>query len=147
MIATPIRPCGFSVFAVTSKSILKRDYYCNALQALEQSATGKGFLNGLEAIQAVVFEGLDKSVGIIEQTWNELDVERQRWLDNYLSSMRFVASPEDTEVRQRKPGLALGLVLGGMLGGMFGVMLAFVRSFVRAWWRGNRDDISATPKC
>jgi hypothetical protein len=123
-------------------SALKRDYYCQAQQALTQPTTGKAFLNELKNIQAAVFQGQDKSIDIVEQTWNELDVQRENWASTYLSRMRFVASPEGTEVKERKPGVALGLVLGGMLGGMFGVMVASVR----AWWRGNRDEITTTSK-
>ena len=123
-------------------SALKRDYYCQAQQALQQPTTGRAFLEELKNIQTTVFKSQDKSIDIIEQTWNELDVERENWANTYLQSMRFVASPEGTEVKQRKPGLALGVVLGGMLGGMFGVMLAFIR----AWWRNNRDEITATPE-
>ena len=44
-----------------------------------------------------------------------------------------------TEVKVRKPGIALGLVLGGMLGGMLGMMIALVRS----WWR-NENEATAT---
>ncbi len=50
--------------------------------------------------------------------------------------MRFVASPEGSEIRERKPGLKLGLVLGGLLGGMLGVFVALVRG----WWRGEQGD-------
>ncbi|CAI06948.1 hypothetical protein ebA1500 [Aromatoleum aromaticum EbN1] len=114
-------------------SALKRDYYCQAQQALQQPTTGPTFLQGLPNIQAAAFQGQDKSVDIIEQTWNELDVERATWTNTYLQSMRFVASPEGTEVKERKPGLALGLVLGGLLGGMLGVFGALAR----AWWRGD----------
>jgi LPS O-antigen subunit length determinant protein (WzzB/FepE family) len=116
-------------------SALTRDYYCQAQQALTQPTTGKAFLNELKNIQAAVFQGQDKSIDIIEQTWNELDVQRENWASSYLSSMRFVASPEGTEVKERKPGLALGLVLGGLLGGMLGVFGALVR----AWWRGDQE--------
>lgn len=123
-------------------SALKRDYYCQSQQALQGSVSGRTFLEALKNVQTSVFQGQDKSIDIIEQTWNELDVERENWANTYLQSMRFVASPEGTETKQRKPGLALGVVLGGMLGGMFGVMLAFIR----AWWRSNRDEITATPE-
>lgn len=116
-------------------SALKRDYYCSAQQALQKASTGRAFLTGLQSIQASTFEDQDKSIDIVEQTWNELDVERTNWLNTYLERMRFVAPPEGTEIRERKPGLALGLVLGGMLGGMLGVFTALVRS----WWRGSRD--------
>lgn len=112
---------------------LKRDYYCQAQQALQQPTTGRAFLDGIQNIQAAVFQGQDKSIDVVEQTWNELDVERANWTNTYLQSMRFVASPEGTELKQRKPGLALGIVLGGMLGGMLGIMIALIR----AWWRGG----------
>lgn len=123
-------------------SALKRDYYCQAQQAAQRPITGRAFLEELKNIHATVFQKQDKSIDIVEQTWNELDVERANWTNTYLQGMRFVASPEGTERKQRKPGLALGLVLGGMLGGMFGVMLALVR----AWWRGNADQTTAKPK-
>lgn len=125
-----------------TSSALKRDYYCQAQKALQQPTTGRAFLEELKTIQAAVFQGQDKSIDIVEQTWNELDVERESWTNTYLQGMRFVASPEGTEVKERKPGLALGVVLGGMLGGMLGVMLAFIR----AWWRSNRDEITANPE-
>jgi len=114
-------------------SALKRDYYCQAQQALQQPTTGRAFLDGIQNIQAAAFQGQDKSIDVVEQTWNELDVERANWINTYLQSMRFVASPEGTEIKQRKPGLALGIVLGGMLGGMLGIMIALIR----AWWRGG----------
>lgn len=120
-------------------SALKRDYYCQAQQALTQPTTGKAFLGELKNIHAAVFQGQDKSIDIVEQTWNELDVQRENWASTYLSSMRFVASPEGTEVKERKPGLALGLVLGGMLGGMLGVFGALMR----AWWRGDQENAGA----
>jgi LPS O-antigen subunit length determinant protein (WzzB/FepE family) len=69
----------------------------------------------------------------VEKTWNELDVERENWTTTYLQSMRFVASPEGTEVKERKPGLALGVVLGGLLGGMLGMFI----TLVRAWWKNE----------
>lgn len=116
-------------------SALKRDYYCGAQQALQQATTGRTFLEELQSIQSAVFQDQDKSIDIVEQTWNELDVERTNWLNTYLERIRFVAPPEGTEIRERKPGLALGLVLGGMLGGMLGVFTALIRS----WWRGSRD--------
>ena len=121
-------------------SSLKRDYYCQAQQALQTPTTGRVFLGELKSIQAAVFQQQDKSIDIVESTWNELDVQRENWGSTYLSSMRFVASPEGTEVKVRKPGLALGLVLGGMLGGMLGLLIALVR----AWWCSAPDE-SARP--
>lgn len=120
-------------------SALKRDYYCQAQQALQQPTTGREFLRSLENIQSAVFQGHDKTLDIVEQTWNEIDVQRENWSSTYLSSMRFVASPEGAEVKVRKPGIALGLVLGGMFGGMLGMMIALIR----AWWR-NEGESPAT---
>ncbi len=117
---------------------LKRDYYCQAQQALQQTAPGRAFLEELKNVQTAVFQGQDKAIDIVEQTWNELDVERQAWISTYLQAMRFVASPESAEVKVRKPGLALGIVLGGMLGGM----LVVFGALVRAWWR--REDEETT---
>lgn len=121
-------------------SALKRDYYCQAQQALQQQTSGPAFLHALKDIQATVFEKQDKSVDIVEQTWNELDVERENWSNTYLQSMRFVAPPEGSEVRERKPRLALGVVLGGLLGGMLGMFGALLR----AWWRGDEDEKAKT---
>lgn len=115
-------------------SALKRDYYCQAQQALQQASTGKEFLGELSGIQTAVFQNQDKSIDIVEQTWNELDVERANWTTTYLSGMRFVAPPEGTEIMERKPGLKLGIVLGGLVGGMFGVLVALVR----AWWKDDK---------
>lgn len=116
-------------------SALKRDYYCQAQQALQQPTTGRAFLEALKNVQTSVFQSQDKSMDVVEATWNELDVERENWTTTYLQSMRFVASPEGTEIKERKPGLKLGIVLGGLMGGMLGIFIALVR----AWWRGDQD--------
>ncbi|MFT3760712.1 Wzz/FepE/Etk N-terminal domain-containing protein [Thauera sp.] len=114
---------------------LKRDYYCRAQQALQHAASGRVFLEGLRDIQAEVFLDHDKQLDIVEQTWNELDVERENWIDTYLLGMRFIAPPEGSEIKQRRSSMVMGGVLGGILGGMFGMLLALVH----AWWRGNDD--------
>lgn len=118
------------------ESALKRNYYCSASQALKERTTGRAFLDALKDLQATSFQQHDKSTSVVEQTWNELDVERARWTNTYLSGMRFVASPKGTEVSQRRPGL----VLGGILGGMAGFMIALVR----AWWSSSRDERSSS---
>lgn len=123
-------------------SELKRQYYCDAYSALKQPTSGRGFLERLKEIQVNTFAAQDKSRDIVEQTWNEIDLERTQWNDAFLSNMRFVAQPEGTEIKQRKPGLALGIVLGGVLGGMLGVMTALVRG----WWRGGHEDVPAGSK-
>ena len=116
-------------------SELKRKYYCDAEAALKQPISGRKLLAELPNLQATAFQGRDRATDIVEQTWNELELERERWNNTYLAGMRFVAPPEGTEVRERKPGLAMGIALGGVLGGMLGVMIALVR----AWWRGSRE--------
>ncbi|THF63129.1 lipopolysaccharide biosynthesis protein [Pseudothauera nasutitermitis] len=117
-------------------SALKRDYYCQAQQTLQKPTTGRAFLEELKRIQAAVFQNQDKTIDIVEQTWNELDVKRENWANTYLQGMRFIASPEGAEVKERKPGLKLGIVLGGLLGGMLGMFIALVR----AWWRSDQDE-------
>uniref|UniRef100_UPI00333EE634 hypothetical protein n=1 Tax=Castellaniella defragrans TaxID=75697 RepID=UPI00333EE634 len=121
-------------------SALMRDYYCKAQQAQQQAPTGRAFLEGLADIQVDVFRDQDKSIDIIEQTWNTLDVEREGWINTYLRRMRFVTSPQGAEVKERKPGLALGLVLGGVLGGMLGVFIALAL----AWWKNDEASSDAT---
>lgn len=121
-------------------SELKHKYYCDAEAALKQAISGRKLLAELQNLQTAAFQGTERTTDIVEQTWNELELERGRWNNTYLSAMRFVAPPEGTEVRERKPGLALGVALGGILGGMLGVMGALVR----AWWRGSRENEAGT---
>jgi len=120
-------------------SELKRQYYCDANAMLAQPLSGRGYLEQLASLQDATFAAHDKQVDIIEQTWNELDLERTQWSNVFLSSVRFVASPEGTEVKQRKPGMVLSAVLGGMLGGMLGILIALIR----AWWRGGVKEFNA----
>lgn len=98
-------------------SELKRQYYCDANAMLAQPLSGRSYLEQLASVQDATFASHDKQVDIVEQTWNELDLERTQWRNVFLSSVRFVAPPEGTEVKQRKPGMAFGAVLGGVLGG------------------------------
>lgn len=120
-------------------SAIKRDYYCQAQQALQESSSGVAFLEELKNIQTAVFQEYDKSIDIVEQTWNELDLERETWTTTYLQSMRFAAPPEGTETKVSKPRKAIGLALGGILGGMLGMFIALIR----AWWK-NEDDAPNT---
>ena len=117
---------------------LKRDFYCQARESLDQPTTGRALLDSLTNLQVAVFQHQDRSVNIIEQTWNELDLQRLGWNYHYLTGLRFVVSPEGAEFRQRKPGLILGVLLGGFLGGFLGLILALLRK----WWRENRSYIT-----
>lgn len=86
-------------------SALKRDYYCQARQTLQQPTTGRTFLEEIKHIQAAVFQSQGKSIDAVEQTRNEIDVERANGSKTYLQSMRFAPPPppEGTETRQSKP--------------------------------------------
>lgn len=120
-------------------SALKRDYYCEAQKTLQGPVSGRAFLAALPTIQATVFTGADKSIGIVEQTWNELDLQRANWINSYLARMRFVVSPEGSEFRERKPGLVSGFIFGLVVGSMLGVFLVFAIG----WWRSSHEIIAA----
>ncbi|ATE62277.1 lipopolysaccharide biosynthesis protein [Thauera sinica] len=123
-------------------SALKRDYYCEAQQALQGNRDGRAFLAELGNIQKTVFEGKDRSANVVEQTWNELDLQRGSWANDYLVRMRFIASPDRTENRERKPGTTTGAVLGLIVGGMLGVFMALALG----WWTAHRRAIVAIGK-
>lgn len=112
---------------------LRRDYYCKAQEALQARPSGRAFLTELGNIQQAVFEGKDRNADVIEKTWNELELQRREWTGTYLDFMRFVVPPDGGEVRERKPGIALGMVLGGVLGGVLGSFWVLMRR----WWRGD----------
>lgn len=122
-------------------SELKRKYYCDAEAALRQPVSGRKLLGELQNIQTSAFQSHDRTTDIVEQTWNELELERERWHNTYLTGMRFVAPPEGTEVRERKPGRALGIALGGLLG----ATLAVFGVLVRAWWSSTANATSTKP--
>lgn len=116
---------------------LKKEYYCQARAMLETPISARAFLTGLKQLHAELFAGQDMTVNILEQTSNALDLQRTKWNNNYLSQMRFVASPDGAQVRVRKPGRVIGVVVGTFLGLLAGVALAIFLS----WWRRNRDVI------
>lgn len=119
---------------------LKKDYYCGARAAQQEAITGQALLARLEQVAAGVFEGQDLELDIVEQTANEIDLQRQGWNDRYLKRMRFVVSPnEELGRRVRTPSLAVGVLLGGILGTLFGVLAALLL----AWWHDNRGEVLA----
>lgn len=122
----------------TAAGIMK-NYYCEARKLVEAGSSGRDLLLSLEGLQRQVMTGKDMSVNVIEQTANTLALQSSRWVNRYLASMRFVASPQGAQTRERKPGPAIGIVLGTALGGLFGVLLAIAL----AWWRQHRDQIVA----
>lgn len=94
----------------------------------------------MKAIQEGVFKDQDKAVPIIEQTASELNLQRIGWENTYLRGMRFVSSPEGSEVKSRKPGRGTGLLLGALLGGFLGIVFVFIRQ----WWQANKAEITAS---
>lgn len=114
-------------------AVLRRDYYCKAQEALQARPSGRAFLAELGNIQQAVFEGKDRNADVVEQAWNELELQRRDWTSTYLDFMRFVVTPDGGEVRERKPGIALGMVLGGLLGGVLGSFWVLMQR----WWRGD----------
>lgn len=120
-------------------SALKQAYYCEAVKILQKPVNTDGVLADMKALQAVVFKDQDLSVPIVDQTANEFELQRENWLNNAMRGMRFVSSPEGSEVKTRKPGRAMGLILGALLGGLLGMVFIFVRQ----WWRDNKAIITA----
>jgi len=93
----------------------------------------------LKVQQAAVFKDKTRDGDIIDQTANEFELQRNNWGNNYLRGMRFVSSPEGSEVKTRKPGRALGLLLGALLGVLLGVVFVFGRQ----WWQANKAQITS----
>lgn len=120
-------------------SALKQAYYCDSTSQLQKSLSAQALLDVLNTQQAAVFKDKAKDGDIIDQTASELELQRDNWANNYLRGMRFVSSPEGSEVKTRKPGRAMGLILGALLGGLLGMVFIFVRQ----WWRDNKSIITA----
>lgn len=118
---------------------IRKDYYCQARDTLQQSIGGREFLSELAEIQKQILAHQDMNNDVVEAAANAFSVERANWSYTYLAGMRFVTSPEGAETRVRKPSLTVGVALGGMLAGLLGVLLAFSR----AWWRDNRAIVVA----
>lgn len=118
---------------------LRRDYYCKAQAALQARPSGRAFLIELGNVQKTAFEGKDRRAGVVEQTWNELKLQRRNWTNTYLDLTRFAVPPDGAEVRERKLGMITGVGLGAMLGGGAGIFWALMLG----WWRGNRNEVES----
>lgn len=117
---------------------LRRDYYCRGFEILREGVAGRAFLAGLKGFQEQVFDGEDKRLGIVEQVWNELDMEREAWLAKYLPDGEVYRLGPISENRERKPGILQGMALGGLLGGLLGLITALLL----AWFR-EHDKVDA----
>lgn len=125
----------------TLASKIKKTYYCEATRLQAEDMLARVYLDRLPALQAAALEGQDKRRSIVEQTANDLALQRQAWRDNYLRAMRYVSPPsESQEHKESRPSLPLGLLFGGLLGSFFGV----VTSLLLSWWSNNREEILAT---
>jgi hypothetical protein len=120
-------------------SALKQAYYCDASNTLQKPVGAAALIDVLKVQQAAVFKDKTRDGDIIDQTANEFELQRNNWGNNYLRGMRFVSSPEGSEVKTRKPGRALGLLLGALLGVLLGVVFVFGRQ----WWQANKAQITS----
>ena len=120
-------------------SALRQAYYCETVKVLQKPGNTDVVLEEMKAIQDIVFKDQDKTVPIIEQTGSELNLQRLGWENTYLRGMRFVSSPEGSEVKSRKPGRATGLILGALLGSLLGIVFVFGRQC----WQANKAEITA----
>lgn len=119
-------------------SALKQAYYCDAVSTLQENVGAAALVDALKKQQTSVFKDKTKDGDIIEQTANELEIQRENWVNNYLRGMRFVSSPEGNEVKSRKLGRTLGLILGAVLGALLGMVFVFGQH----WWQSNKAEIT-----
>jgi hypothetical protein len=118
---------------------IKRVYYCNAREALTRPVTGRAFLESLQQLSDESVAGISLPDYVIERARNTFEVQKRRWNNTYLESMRFITSPQGALVRVRKPSPLVGAIVGAALGAMLGAGLALLF----AWWRRNRAAIVA----
>lgn len=118
---------------------LRQTYFCAVNAQLSERISGRELLARLDAIKTSALGGSDLRDSAVEEVDNALQIQAQRWRNEYLEHMRFVTSPQGAQVNERKFGRAVGAVAGGAFGLMFGIILALALS----WWRQNRDVIRA----
>jgi ABC-type uncharacterized transport system permease subunit len=92
----------------------------------------------MKVLQEGIFKDLDSSKPFVVQAANEFELERDGWDFGYLRGMRFISAPENSEIKVRKLGIAMGLLLGAMLGGLLGIIFAFARK----WWQSHQSEIT-----
>lgn len=120
-------------------AVLRRDYYCRARSVADSGYFGREFFGTLAELHSKVFDGKDMTSDVVEMTANELEIQRQAWINRYLDLTRFVVSPEGAERVVRRPPLTLGLALGFF----FGLLMSGMLALFLAWWHDHRDEIIA----
>ena len=121
------------------QSTLRKAYYCEAVNSLLKPLQASAQLEAFQQISDGIFKDQDNSSPAIEQTLAELYMQRISWGNGYLRSIRFVAAPEQSELKVR--GLSYGT--GGVLGALLGAMLAVLFVFMRNWWKSQQAAITA----
>lgn len=106
---------------------LKHAYYCAALQRLQTPIDGLGLLALLPGMQESSFASHDRSLDIVEHTWNELELQRTDWENTYLRQMRLASPAANSEAEIRSPGLTLGAVIGAAFGAVVSLLVALLR--------------------
>ncbi|MEI6662355.1 MAG: hypothetical protein WCL01_09525 [Comamonadaceae bacterium] len=119
-------------------SEIRKAYYCKAMQTIDKPTNMGAVLAEMKVIQEGIFKDLDSSKPFVVQAANEFELERDGWDFGYLRGMRFISAPENSEIKVRKLGIAMGLLLGAMLGGLLGIVFAFARK----WWQSHQSEIT-----
>jgi uncharacterized protein involved in exopolysaccharide biosynthesis len=119
-------------------SEIRKAYYCKAMQTIDKPTNMGAVLAEMKVLQEGIFKDLDSSKPFVVQAANEFELERDGWDFGYLRGMRFISAPENSEIKVRKLGIAMGLLLGAMLGGLLGIIFAFARK----WWQSHQSEIT-----
>jgi hypothetical protein len=121
------------------QSALRLAYYCEAANSLLKPMQASALLKAFQQIQEAVFKDQDKLNPIVDQTFTEINLQRDTWSNNYLRSIRFISPPELSESKVRGLPLGAGLALGALLGGLIAVFFVFIRN----WWKSHQAEITA----
>lgn len=116
---------------------IKSKYYDLLQEIFKKSINGKEFIFSLNKALDFVFVNKDKKTEYVELVFNELDIQRQRWILAYTKEMRFASEP--SAYKECKPSKPVGLLMGLMAGGMGGCFLALFLS----WWKKDSDNTAA----
>jgi capsular polysaccharide biosynthesis protein len=115
---------------------IKAKYYDLLHEGFKKSINGKDFIFGLNKYLDYAFANKDKKIEYVELVFNELDIQRQRWILAYAKEMLFAAEP--SAYKESKPSKPVGLLMGLMAGGMGGCFLALFLS----WWKKDSNQRS-----